>query len=241
MTGTEAAFRVTREGEVYADRAYFCGLASGCFNAGTGADIAESIRMSEPVAPGDLVELDPRRPGHYRKTRRPYSTLVAGVISTASGIVMGIGGGGWKSQVILRLSLTLAGIIPQAWESAEAEGIGRIASITVTVAAMSGPLGPNPGSGAPTLKLEFNLQWTVARVLAELERDRPLLALLGVVPVKATTENGPIQPGDLLVSSSTPGYAMRCGDSRGCEGALIGKALEPLQEGRGIIKMLVMQ
>lgn len=35
------------------------------------------------------------------------------------------------------------------------------------------------------------------------------LALVGVVPVKVTTENGPVSPGDLLVSAVTPGHAMR--------------------------------
>ena len=53
-----------------------------------------------------------------------------------------------------------------------------------------------------------------------------MLALLGRVPVKATTENGPIRIGDLLtVSSSKAGYAMRCLVAKECEGVIIGKAL----------------
>ncbi|MFQ6117471.1 MAG: hypothetical protein ACE5LQ_04320, partial [Candidatus Bipolaricaulia bacterium] len=71
--------------------------------------------------------------------------------------------------------------------------------------------------------------------------NKPLLALMGVVPVKATAENGPIKPGDFLTTSSTPGYAMRCGDIERCEGAIIGKALDPLHEGTGLIRMLVMR
>jgi hypothetical protein len=59
--------------------------------------------------------------------------------------------------------------------------------------------------------------------------------------VKATTENGPIQLGDLLASASKPGYMMRCDDLGKCEGAIIGKALEPLVEGTGIIRMLVIR
>jgi hypothetical protein len=35
------------------------------------------------------------------------------------------------------------------------------------------------------------------------------VALAGVTPVKADVENGPIHPGDLLVSSSSPG--VQCG------------------------------
>jgi len=64
------------------------------------------------------------------------------------------------------------------------------------------------------------------------------LAVLGVVPVKASAENGPIEPGDLLTTSSTPGHAMRADHFVG--GAIIGKALEGLSEGTGVIKMLVM-
>ena len=64
------------------------------------------------------------------------------------------------------------------------------------------------------------------------------LAIVGVVPVKASAENGPIAPGDLLTASSTPGHAMFADHFVG--GAIIGKALEPLEEGTGIIQMLVM-
>ena len=76
--------------------------------------------------------------------------------------------------------------------------------------------------------------------------DRPMLALTGTVPVKVTAENGPIQPGDLLVSSSTPGYAMKAKPVviNGIEiyptGSILGKALESLETSTGVIKVLVM-
>jgi len=62
---------------------------------------------------------------------------------------------------------------------------------------------------------------------------RALLALTGIVPVKVTNEGGPIACGDLLVSSSTPGHAMRW--DGGGSSALIGKALEPMSDTRGLI------
>jgi hypothetical protein len=65
------------------------------------------------------------------------------------------------------------------------------------------------------------------------------LAVAGVIPVKVTTENGSIHPGDLLVSSSVSGYAMRAPDMP-APGTVIGKAMEPLQAGTGTIEMLVM-
>ncbi len=64
------------------------------------------------------------------------------------------------------------------------------------------------------------------------------LAVVGVVPVKASAENGAIQPGDMLVASSTPGYAMRGGNTPP-NGSVIGKALSGLGNGLGEIKMLV--
>lgn len=69
--------------------------------------------------------------------------------------------------------------------------------------------------------------------------QQALLALSGIVPVKVTDEGGPIQPGDLLVSSSTPGYAMRWAGPEPCPCALVGKALEPMSEERGVISVLL--
>lgn len=154
---TGALFRVERTtGNVCADGSFFSG----------GADVAEYILVSEVVEAGDVVELDPNVPKRYRKARGPYSKLVAGVISTQPGMILG------------------------AHEHSE---------------------------------------------------GRALLALVGRVPVKVTTENGPIHPGDLLTSSSKPGYAMRCESIARCEGAIIGKALESIDAGEGVIVILVMR
>lgn len=71
------------------------------------------------------------------------------------------------------------------------------------------------------------------------------LAIAGVVPVKVSVENGPIQPGDLLTTSSLPGYAMKAspvtlmGITFYPSGVIIGKALEALQADNGIILVLV--
>jgi hypothetical protein len=65
------------------------------------------------------------------------------------------------------------------------------------------------------------------------------LAVIGVVPVKVSAENGPIRPGDLLTASSIPGHAMKAGPSP-VVGTVIGKALEGLDEDTGVILMLVM-
>jgi hypothetical protein len=53
---------------------------------------------------------------------------------------------------------------------------------------------------------------------------KPPMALAGRVPVKITLEGGPIRPGDLLTSSSTPGHAMKATEA--WRGGIIGTALE---------------
>jgi len=71
----------------------------------------------------------------------------------------------------------------------------------------------------------------------ELEGHVPL-GVAGIVPVKVTAEAGPIQPGDLLTTSSTPGHAMKATEAR--PGTIIGKALSGLDEAEGVIRMLIM-
>ena len=143
----------------------------------SGADLAERINVSEPVEPGDVVELDPRKPTYYRKARGS-SQRIAGVITSEPGFILG------NSSKESQLSV----VRDQLLES-------------------------ETGS-------------------------RPMLALLGRVPVKATIENGPIRPGDLLTISSKPGYAMRCDESKEC--VIIGKALGALPMGEGMVLVLVM-
>jgi hypothetical protein len=69
--------------------------------------------------------------------------------------------------------------------------------------------------------------------------DEVPMAMVGVVPTKVTAENGPIRVGDLLVSSSTPGYAMKGTDRERMLGSVIGKAMGPLESGTGTIEVLV--
>ena len=64
------------------------------------------------------------------------------------------------------------------------------------------------------------------------------VALAGRVPVKVDAGYGAIRPGDLLVSSPTPGHAMRAVDPRA--GTVIGKAPQSLESGTGCILMLVL-
>jgi hypothetical protein len=201
-TNTGAVLRIERAtGNVCTDGSFFSG----------GADVAEYVDVNEAVEPGDVVELDPHNPKHYRKARTPYSPLVVGVISSNPGLVLG-----------LKLSEQAA---PQP-------DLGRL------LAKRANPSPSIAQIGQGTLLLSGV---SISGVAMQSQGERPLLALIGRVPVRATTENGPIRVGDLLTSASKPGYAMRCESAEKCEGAIIGKALEPLEEGEGLILVLLMR
>ena len=156
---TPATFSVSGSGTVACDDTFH----ASTFVVGS-ADVAEWVNLSGEAEPGDVLELDPNTVAAYRLSQAACSPLVAGVISTKPGVVLG-------------------------QEGAFAQ--------------------------------------------------RALLALTGIVPVKATNEGGPIQPGDLLVTSSTPGHAMRWAGSDPCPCALVGKALEPMAKENGVILVLL--
>jgi hypothetical protein len=164
--GTSAVFRVDQAGNVRADGAVY----GQCFYGGS-ADVAEWVTVSEPVEPGDVLELDPWNPGQYRKAVGPCSSLVAGVVSTEPGFAL----------------------------------------------------------GSPTHSV---LSTTHAQAL---------LALVGMVPVKACDESGPIALGDLVVPSSIPGYVMRWDSERFPTCTPVGKALQELNNGTGAILILLMR
>ena len=65
------------------------------------------------------------------------------------------------------------------------------------------------------------------------------VALTGRVYVQADTSGGPIKPGDLLTTSSTPGRAMKVSDHVRAQGAILGKAMTGLSAGEGMVLALV--
>jgi hypothetical protein len=65
------------------------------------------------------------------------------------------------------------------------------------------------------------------------------MAMVGIVPTKVSAENGPIKRGDLLVTASTVGYAMKGTDRSQMLGAIVGKAWGSLNSGTGVIDVLV--
>jgi hypothetical protein len=81
--------------------------------------------------------------------------------------------------------------------------------------------------------------------LGEKSEGKVLVATTGRVRVKVDATKGPIHIGDLLVTSDVPGVAMKsepvefAGRKMHMPGTLIGKALEPLEKGKGEILVLL--
>ena len=65
------------------------------------------------------------------------------------------------------------------------------------------------------------------------------VALTGRVYCWADASNGPIEPGDLLTTSNLPGHAMKVTDYAKAQGAIIGKAMTSLKQGKGLVLVLV--
>jgi hypothetical protein len=65
------------------------------------------------------------------------------------------------------------------------------------------------------------------------------MGVIGVIPVKVSTEGGSIKRGDMLVTSSTPGVAMKGDPDKVKTGQVLGKALQDY-DGAGIGKINVL-
>lgn len=130
-------------------------------------------------------------------------------------------------------------------------GIGKDGRLTRTTepqtTAVAGVYSSNPGFvGDPRIAVQ-GLESQSKDDQQIREETWVNVAVVGVVPVKGSAENGSISPGDLLVSAATPGHAMLAQPIKlgGLDvyptGAVIGKALEPLDSGLGLIKILLTQ
>jgi hypothetical protein len=71
------------------------------------------------------------------------------------------------------------------------------------------------------------------------QTKRQAIALLGKAFCKVDAGYAPIETGDLLTTSDTPGHAMKADDPLRAFGTVIGKALRPQKEGRGLIPILI--
>ncbi|RAK39284.1 UNVERIFIED_ORG: collagen triple helix repeat protein [Chitinophaga ginsengisegetis] len=73
---------------------------------------------------------------------------------------------------------------------------------------------------------------------ANLDEEVPM-GVIGVIPTKVCNENGAIRRGDLLVTSSRAGYAMKADIDKVKPGQVLGKALQEFSGAEGKINVLV--
>ena len=69
--------------------------------------------------------------------------------------------------------------------------------------------------------------------------NRMPVALVGKVYCMVDAQYAPINVGDLLSTSPTPGHAMKAEDPTKAFGAVLGKALQGLQSGQALVPILV--
>jgi len=224
----DARFRVTRPGYVYADQS---------FNGG-GADFAELLPAEAGLSPGDVLVVG--SDGALQRSNAPNATNVAGVYSTRPGFVGGSSddsGVSPSAQPAPADAQPKPAAIGQDGKSADLAGAsagsgGAIAG-SVAANAAGGPLAKTADGAPDPLAATYRAT------------GRLPLAVLGVVPTKVCAENGAINPGDLLTTSSLPGHAMKAlpvtvgGMAIYQPGTLIGKALEPMSGETGVIQVLV--
>ena len=112
----------------------------------------------------------------------------------------------------------------------------------------------NPGSPGELVVSDQPYDRTVAGVVSGAGGVRPGMlmrqsgtiadgehpvALSGRVYCNVDATESPIEPGDLITTSNTPGYGMKVTDHARALGAIIGKAMTGLDRGRGQILVLV--
>jgi hypothetical protein len=69
--------------------------------------------------------------------------------------------------------------------------------------------------------------------------NRLPLALTGKAYCQVDAQDHPLEIGDLLTTSYTYGHAMKATNHEEAFGAIIGKALQPLETGKGMIPILI--
>ncbi len=142
----------------------------------TGADVAEpfNVAMSDSTpapVPGMVVSIDPANPGTLKVCTTPYDKKVAGAISGANGLSVGVVMGKDNTDPLIA--------------------------------------GKHP------------------------------VAMSGRVYVWCDASFAAITPGDRLTTSQTPGHAMKVADESRAPGAVIGKAMTGLEDGKGLVLVLV--
>lgn len=154
----------------------------------------------------------------YAKSFRPSSTDLASLVPVAEPVTAGD---------VLVIDSDGAGSMSLGRVSEDTAVFGIVAAAPGVVLGATPPERATAEHGEASDPVQEDL---VAPV------DVPV-AVSGVVHCKVDAGYGSIRPGDLLTTSPTAGHAKRADPHIG---TVVGKALEPLDTGTGLIKVLVM-
>lgn len=210
-----------------------------------GSDLAEPFGVAMPegqdtrIVPGMVVVIDPEKPGELKLADEAYDRKVAGIISGANGLSPG-------------MVMTAAGnpATRPATENRElrTENLAAGAAVAgMRTAGNSQPEtgnwnretgNPKPGVGNPPPETG-NSQPETGNSQPETEYSSHPIALTGRVWCWCDAAYGAIAPGDRLTTSGTLGHAMKAADHGRAGGAVIGKAMSKLDDGKGLVLLLV--
>jgi|HubBroStandDraft_1064217.scaffolds.fasta_scaffold01314_12 hypothetical protein len=230
---------------VYGEAMSTAGGAAGVFGQ-TAAESGAGIGGSSTSATGNGS-------GVYAQVASPNATAAVLVNNGSGNLVIGQVGSTSSQVSVFRVDGTGKGFFDGGTQTGGADFAESIAASPERVPYQPGDLlaiDPTANrrltlASEPYSSLVAGIYSTKPGVLAtphgmdEVASNEIPLAIVGIVPCKVSAENGPIQPGDLLVTSSTPGHAMKGTDRARMLGAVVGKALEPLSGRTGVIQVLV--
>jgi hypothetical protein len=199
-------------------------VTAGVTTPGTGVATGTTATVRD-TAPGGALAVD-ERGNVYARSFRPGSPELAGSLPVSEPVELG-------------------DVVVADRESPGQMRLARMDADPAVVGIVSGEPGLLLGSPTkPPVSSVDEGESDDAGSEAVLDREDPTsgarapVAFSGVVMCKVDAGYGEIQVGDLLTASATPGHAKRADDPQ--LGTIVGKALEPLGDGLGTIRVLVM-
>ena len=212
-------------------------LYAGANSGPSGFHFFTNIAQNAWTAPNEVFTIT--GPGNVGigTTSPAYSLDVSGIIHTATAVVFPDG----SQQTTAWTGTVCGGDYAESVDASEKHNLYAPGDVLVLTSDGKGDV---EESSEPYSTMVAGIYATKPGVIGRRislpkSADDVPMALIGIVPTKVSAENGSIRRGDLLVSSSTPGYAMKGTDRNRMLGAVVGKAMGSLESGKGVIEVLV--
>jgi len=240
-TTSDTEFRLRGDGQAFADQNW---------NSG-GADYAEHVIVNadkSTYAAGDVLMVYPGSSETFDKSNVANSTAVAGIVSDNPGFI-------GDHQGVYNVDPTTGTLESSNWNLIEQVRHDEPQGVYMQLEVNGDQTANYPAgswlridskvsevksstydSGSAKTTIDLDEYWntyydytTASLYYGVQERNTVIMAMTGRVTCKCITENGTINPGDLLVTSSTVGHAMKASGSPGV-GTVVGKALGTLAD-----------